>query len=81
MHSGEKSLTGEEGVSLLFTAILHLSHCSLCRAVLLNARKDAKVSSAPLCSDKHAECVRIQNWVSNSKPMRFFLMDFLNGAF
>jgi len=60
MHSGEKSLTGKEGVSLLFTAILHLSHCSLCRAVLLNARNDAKVSSAPLCSDKHAECVRIQ---------------------
>ena len=70
MHSGEKSLTGSNPakVSLcLFTAGLHLSHCSLCRAVLLNARNDAKVSSAPLCSDKHAECVRIQNQVSNSK--------------
>ena len=67
MHSGggEKSLTGSNPakVSLSFYSLLHLSHCSLCRALLLNAREDAKVSSALLCSDKHAECVRIQNQV------------------
>ena len=60
------------GCLCLFTAILHLSHCSLCRAVLLNARKDAKVSSPPLSSDKHAECVRIQNQVSNSRTLTWF---------